>query len=128
MRTTVRGYTLHLPDVTLCPGPGADNAAMNLAHLLQRKALEDPDRPAIYHGTQPVATHGQWADRAARVCAHMRAAGLQPGERVVLFMHNHPRYLEQIARFKRLKRYEFVEALPKNNYGKVLKTLLRERI
>ncbi len=31
--------------------------------------------------------------------------------------------LDQIARFKRPKRYEFVEALPKNNYGKVLKTV-----
>ncbi len=36
--------------------------------------------------------------------------------------------LEHIARFKRPKRYRFVEALPKNNYGKVLKTALRERL
>ncbi len=35
--------------------------------------------------------------------------------------------LEHIARFKRPKRYEFVASLPKNNYGKVLKTALRER-
>jgi long-chain acyl-CoA synthetase len=34
--------------------------------------------------------------------------------------------LDNIARFKRPKRYRFVEALPKNNYGKVLKTELRE--
>jgi long-chain acyl-CoA synthetase len=34
--------------------------------------------------------------------------------------------LAQIARFKRPKDYRFVEALPKNNYGKVLKTALRE--
>ncbi|MBL8387925.1 MAG: AMP-binding protein [Hydrogenophaga sp.] len=67
---------------------------MNLAHLLQRKALEHPDRPAIFHGTQVAATHVQWAERAARVGAHLRAAGLQPGDRVVLFMRNHPRYLE----------------------------------
>lgn len=33
--------------------------------------------------------------------------------------------LDHIARFKRPKRYVFVEALPKNNYGKVLKTELR---
>ena len=32
-----------------------------------------------------------------------------------------------IARFKRPKDYVFVDALPKNNYGKVLKTELRER-
>jgi long-chain acyl-CoA synthetase len=36
--------------------------------------------------------------------------------------------LEHIARFKRPKRYEVVDALPKNNYGKVLKTELRKRI
>jgi long-chain acyl-CoA synthetase len=34
--------------------------------------------------------------------------------------------LDNIARFKRPKRYIFVESLPKNNYGKVLKTALRD--
>jgi long-chain acyl-CoA synthetase len=33
--------------------------------------------------------------------------------------------LNSIARFKRPKDYVFVEALPKNNYGKILKTELR---
>jgi long-chain acyl-CoA synthetase len=36
--------------------------------------------------------------------------------------------LEHIARFKRPRDYRFVEALPKNNYGKVLKTELRRRL
>ncbi|MET0707279.1 MAG: AMP-binding protein [Tardiphaga sp.] len=36
--------------------------------------------------------------------------------------------LDAIARFKRPKRYVFLDALPKNNYGKVLKTELRERM
>jgi acyl-CoA synthetase (AMP-forming)/AMP-acid ligase II len=35
---------------------------------------------------------------------------------------------EHIARFKRPKRYVFVEELPKNNYGKVLKRELREQL
>jgi long-chain acyl-CoA synthetase len=35
--------------------------------------------------------------------------------------------LSQIARFKRPKDYVFVDALPKNNYGKILKTELRAR-
>jgi long-chain acyl-CoA synthetase len=35
--------------------------------------------------------------------------------------------LNSIARFKRPKDYVFVNSLPKNNYGKVLKTELRER-
>ena len=33
--------------------------------------------------------------------------------------------LASIARFKRPKRYVYLDALPKNNYGKVLKTELR---
>jgi long-chain acyl-CoA synthetase len=35
---------------------------------------------------------------------------------------------EHIARFKRPKDYRFVDALPKNHYGKVLKTELRARL
>jgi acyl-CoA synthetase (AMP-forming)/AMP-acid ligase II len=36
--------------------------------------------------------------------------------------------LERIARFKRPKRYEFVDELPKNSYGKVLKRELRAHL
>jgi acyl-CoA synthetase (AMP-forming)/AMP-acid ligase II len=36
--------------------------------------------------------------------------------------------LDTIARFKRPKDYRFVDALPTNNYGKVLKRELRERL
>ncbi|WP_202349532.1 AMP-binding protein [Mycobacterium paraintracellulare] len=36
--------------------------------------------------------------------------------------------LARIARFKRPKRYEFVDELPKNSYGKVLKRELRARL
>ncbi len=36
--------------------------------------------------------------------------------------------LQHIARFKRPKQYRIVDALPKNNYGKVLKTALRDQL
>jgi long-chain acyl-CoA synthetase len=36
--------------------------------------------------------------------------------------------LDQIARYKRPKEYRFVDALPMNNYGKVVKRELRERL
>ena len=36
--------------------------------------------------------------------------------------------LEHIARFKRPRAYRFIDTLPKNNYGKVLKTELRARL
>ena len=61
------------------------------------------------------------------------------GEDVVAFVVTRPRQpvaeadldrlcLEHIARFKRPKAYRFVDSLPKNNYGKVLKTELRARL
>lgn len=67
---------------------------MNLAHLLQRMARQFPNRLAIFHGTQVVATYTQWAQRCAHLAQQFQDAGLQPGDRVALFMHNHPRYLE----------------------------------
>jgi acyl-CoA synthetase (AMP-forming)/AMP-acid ligase II len=36
--------------------------------------------------------------------------------------------LQTIARYKRPKDYRFVDALPVNNYGKVVKRQLRERL
>ena len=57
------------------------------------------------------------------------------GEEVVAFVvSRNPVSIEEldslcknnIARFKRPREYRFVEALPKNNYGKVLKTELRK--
>ncbi|MBM3568034.1 MAG: long-chain fatty acid--CoA ligase [Alphaproteobacteria bacterium] len=55
------------------------------------------------------------------------------GEEVVAFVVGQAREVEldqlcldHIARFKRPKRYRFVAELPKNNYGKILKTRLRE--
>ena len=67
---------------------------MNLAHLLQRMARQFPNRAAIFHGTQTVATYAQWAERCAHLAQQFEAVGLKPGDRVALFMHNHPRYLE----------------------------------
>jgi long-chain acyl-CoA synthetase len=67
---------------------------MNLAQLLVRQATVNPDRVAICHGTQPWASYAEWAQRSAGLAQRLREAGLQPGERVVVFMRNHPRYLE----------------------------------
>jgi long-chain acyl-CoA synthetase len=67
---------------------------MPLAHLLLRHALEHPQRAAIYNGTQLQATYRDWACRSAGLAQRLRDAGLVPGDRVLLFMRNHPRYLE----------------------------------
>jgi long-chain acyl-CoA synthetase len=61
------------------------------------------------------------------------------GEEVVAFVVVHPGAAEDevaldrlcidnLARFKRPRSYRFIEKLPKNNYGKVLKTVLREML
>ncbi|HYD96616.1 MAG TPA: AMP-binding protein [Noviherbaspirillum sp.] len=67
---------------------------MSLAHLLVRHALAAPERPAIHHGAELHATYGQWAARSAGLAQHLHDAGLHPGDRVLLYMRNHPRYLE----------------------------------
>ena len=67
---------------------------MNLAHLLDRMARMDPLRPAIFNGPLCVATYGQWAARSAAWAQWFEAQGFAPGDRVALFMRNHPRYLE----------------------------------
>ena len=61
------------------------------------------------------------------------------GEEPVAFVVRHPGAhvdaaeldrlcLDSIARYKRPRLYRFVDSLPKNNYGKVLKTALREQL
>lgn len=67
---------------------------VNLANHLRRIALADPSRPALFEGERLHASYGQLADRAARLAGALRAHGLQPGDRIVLFMRNHPAYLE----------------------------------
>ena len=67
---------------------------MSLVQLLVRQACVDPSRVAIFHGTTPWASYGQWAARSAGLAQQLRASGLAPGDRVLLFMRNHPRYLE----------------------------------
>ncbi len=70
---------------------------MSLVHLLLRHARLSPSRPAIYEGTELWSTYGEWAARSAALAERMRAAGLVPGDRVLLFMRNHPRYLEVLC-------------------------------
>lgn len=67
---------------------------MNLAHHLARWAAAQPERPALFEGPEPTATYAEWAVRAKALAQHLQAAGLNPGDRVILFMRNHPRYLE----------------------------------
>ncbi len=69
---------------------------MTLAHLLVRQARQRPESPAILRGSTLHATHGEWAARSAGLAQRLREAGLVEGDRVLLFAHNHPRYLEAL--------------------------------
>lgn len=65
--------------------------------------------------------HEEWGEEV--VAFIVAANGVQPSPQEL-----DETCLQHIARFKRPKRYIFVDDLPKNNYGKVLKTELRERL
>lgn len=65
--------------------------------------------------------HADWGEEVVAfvVCREGQTVSIQDLDRLCV---------ENIARFKRPKEYFFVEELPKNNYGKVLKTALREML
>jgi len=67
---------------------------MSLAHLLARQARVQPNRPAIFCGRDVHATYLEWAIRSAALGQRLRDEGLNPGDRLLLFMRNHPRTLE----------------------------------
>lgn len=66
---------------------------MNLALWLQRSAQTFPEKPAIAHGTAVWCDYAGFAERAARTAGWLQAQGVQPGDRVALFMYNSPEYL-----------------------------------
>ena len=65
--------------------------------------------------------HDEWGEVVVAFVVTNPGAKVTPGELDALC-------LDRIARFKRPKAYRFVKALAKNNYGKVLKTALREML
>lgn len=68
---------------------------MNVSEWLVRTARRSPEAPALLSGERVVATYAEFADRAARIGASLRTRhGINPGDRVALFMKNAPDYLE----------------------------------
>lgn len=67
---------------------------MNVAGWLQRTALSHPNAPAIFHGTEQLATYAEFAANAGRIGhALQELHGIRPSDRVALFMGNNVHYL-----------------------------------
>ncbi|SLN29885.1 Long-chain-fatty-acid--CoA ligase [Falsiruegeria litorea R37] len=66
---------------------------MNIGAWLYRQAQVGSDRPALFLGTEQVATYGEFHHRAACLAGWLLAQGVEPGDRVALFMKNGPDYL-----------------------------------
>jgi long-chain acyl-CoA synthetase len=66
---------------------------MNIALWLARSAERYPQQAAIAHGTEVWCNYAEFARRAARTAHWLHRQGVQPGDRVMLFMHNAPEYL-----------------------------------
>ena len=73
--------------------------------------------PAVHEASVVGRRDAQWGEA---VVAYVVARTPVEADELDAFCRQH------IARFKRPKHYRFVDALPKNHYGKVLKTELRE--
>jgi long-chain acyl-CoA synthetase len=74
--------------------------------------------PAIYECAVVGRPHADWGEEAVAFIVPHPGQHIEAEELDRLC-------LENIARFKRPKDYRFVDALAKNNYGKILKTELR---
>ncbi|WP_292937061.1 AMP-binding protein [Noviherbaspirillum sp.] len=68
---------------------------MNLANLLMRIAKRLPERPALAHGNRELYSYRELAHRVCTLSGALRDRfALRHGDRVGLFMHNCPEYLE----------------------------------
>jgi len=77
--------------------------------------------PAVLEAAVIGRPHADWGEEVIAFVVRRAGAQLEASELDRLCLDN-------IARFKRPKSYRIVDALPKNNYGKVLKTDLRQQL
>jgi long-chain acyl-CoA synthetase len=77
--------------------------------------------PGVHEVSVVGRRHAEWGEEVVAFVAAKPGATVTAPELDALCLAN-------IARFKRPKEYRFVPALPKNSYGKILKTALRETL
>jgi acyl-CoA synthetase (AMP-forming)/AMP-acid ligase II len=131
---------------------------MNPAAWVERHARRRPDDPTLADGDRVHASWREFAARTAGAATSLRGHfGLSPGDRVAIVMRNRPARREVgrggrgLRGGRRPRRpavgqrsrpdlpgphrtvqatqgLPFVDALPTNNYGKVVKRELRDRL
>jgi long-chain acyl-CoA synthetase len=124
---TLRGGWLHTGDVGALDPDGfltlidrsKDLIISGGSNIYPREVEEVLLRhPGVHEVSVVGRPHPEWGEEV--VAFVVRRAGTDAPEEELEAL-----CLSNIARFKRPKAYRFVASLPKNNYGKVLKTELR---
>jgi long-chain acyl-CoA synthetase len=127
---TLRGGWLHTGDVGALDADGfltlmdrsKDLIISGGSNIYPREVEEALLRHPDVHEVSVVGRpHPEWGEEVVAFVVRRAGANVEAEalDRVCL---------DHIARFKRPRVYRFVASLPKNNYGKVLKTELRERL
>jgi long-chain acyl-CoA synthetase len=123
---TLRGGWLHTGDLGSMDDDGfltikdrsKDMIISGGANIYPREIEEVLLRhPAVAECSVVGRPHAEWGEEVVAFVVARRPVAAPELESLCL---------DNIARFKRPREYRFVEALPKNNYGKVLKTELRK--
>jgi long-chain acyl-CoA synthetase len=125
---TLRGGWLHTGDVGSLDAQGfltikdrsKDMIISGGANIYPREIEEVLLRhPAVAECSVVGRPHPEWGEEVVAFIVAKKSIPREELEKLCL---------DNIARFKRPREYRFVDALPKNNYGKVLKTELRKRL
>jgi acyl-CoA synthetase (AMP-forming)/AMP-acid ligase II len=125
-KKTLRGGWLHTGDVGSMDAAGfltirdrsKDMIISGGSNIYPREIEEVLLRhPAVAECSVVGKPHAEWGEEV--VAFVVKKSDVRPQDLDELCLQN-------IARFKRPREYRFVESLPKNNYGKVLKTELRK--
>jgi long-chain acyl-CoA synthetase len=124
----LRGGWLHTGDVGSLDGRGfltikdrsKDMIISGGSNIYPREIEEVLLRhPAVAECSVVGRPHPEWGEEVVAFLVVRKEITREELDRVCL---------DNVARFKRPREYRFVESLPKNNYGKVLKTELRKQL
>ena len=125
---TLRGGWLHTGDLGSLDGEGlltirdrSKDMIISGGSNIYPREIEEVllTHPAVAECSVVGRPHPEWGEEVVAFIV-ARAAGKPTARELDALC------LGRIARFKRPRDYRFVDALPKNNYGKVLKTELRK--